>query len=78
MPRFLSALAYTLVLAIPAFAAPPNVVMIIGDDQAWTDYGFMGHPHIQTPHLDKLASESAGLHARLRAQQPVPGRASPR
>jgi uncharacterized sulfatase len=32
--------------------------MIIGDDQAWTDYGFMGHPQIKTPHLDKLASES--------------------
>ncbi len=39
-------------------AAPPNIVFIVGDDQAWTDYGFMGHPHIQTPHLDKLAGES--------------------
>jgi arylsulfatase A-like enzyme len=27
-------------------------VVIISDDQAWTDYGFMGHPVIQTPHLD--------------------------
>lgn len=25
--------------------APPNVVFILSDDQAWTDYGFMGHPH---------------------------------
>ncbi|MEQ9411854.1 MAG: sulfatase [Fuerstiella sp.] len=33
--------------------------MIISDDQAWTDYGFMGHPAIQTPHLDRLASRSA-------------------
>ncbi len=39
-------------------AAPPNIVFIVGDDQAWTDYGFMGHPQIKTPHLDKLASES--------------------
>jgi uncharacterized sulfatase len=31
--------------------------MIIGDDQGWGDYGFMGHPHIKTPHLDGLASE---------------------
>ena len=37
----------------------PNVVMIISDDQGWTDFGFMGHPFIKTPHLDKLASESA-------------------
>ena len=36
----------------------PNVVYIISDDQAWTDYSFMGHPDIQTPHLDKLAKES--------------------
>lgn len=39
-------------------ADSPNVVLIISDDQAWTDYGFMGHPDIQTPHLDALASES--------------------
>ena len=38
--------------------APPNIVMIISDDHAWSDYGFMGHPQIKTPHLDKLASQS--------------------
>jgi uncharacterized sulfatase len=37
---------------------PPNVVMIISDDQAWGDYAFMGHPQIQTPNLDRLAGES--------------------
>jgi len=36
----------------------PNIVLIISDDQAWTDYGFMGHPHIRTPHLDQLARRS--------------------
>ena len=36
----------------------PNVVLIIGDDCAWTDYGFMGHPVVQTPHLDRLSTES--------------------
>lgn len=36
----------------------PNVVLIISDDQAWTDYGFMGHDQIRTPHLDRLARES--------------------
>ncbi|MEQ8791239.1 MAG: sulfatase [Pirellulaceae bacterium] len=33
--------------------------MIISDDQAWTDYSFMGHEVIQTPRLDRLARESA-------------------
>lgn len=41
-----------------AQAAPPNVVIILSDDQAWTDYGFTGHKQIQTPHLDRLAKES--------------------
>ena len=38
---------------------PPNIVLILSDDQGYTDYGFMGHPEIETPHLDKLAEESA-------------------
>ena len=45
-------------LAPQADSPPPNIVLIISDDHAWTDYGFMGHEAIQTPHLDKLASES--------------------
>ncbi len=36
---------------------PPNIVLIISDDQCWTDFGFMGHPVIQTPNLDRLARE---------------------
>ncbi len=39
-------------------AAKPNIVFILSDDQAWTDYGFMGHPEIQTPNLDALADQS--------------------
>jgi uncharacterized sulfatase len=35
------------------------VILIISDDQTWTDFGFMGHPVIQTPSLDRLARESA-------------------
>ena len=36
----------------------PNIVLILSDDQAWTDYSFMGHEHIETPRLDELAAES--------------------
>ena len=36
----------------------PNIVLILSDDQAWNDYGFMGHEVIETPSLDKLASQS--------------------
>ncbi len=45
--------------AEPAAASkPPNILMIISDDQAWTDYGFMGSKIIQTPNIDRLAAES--------------------
>ena len=36
----------------------PNVVLILSDDQSWTDYSFMGHEIIETPVLDKFAEES--------------------
>ncbi|MFM8415709.1 MAG: sulfatase-like hydrolase/transferase [Planctomycetota bacterium] len=42
----------------PAVAAAPNVVLILSDDQHWGDYGFMGHEHLRTPALDRLARES--------------------
>ena len=38
-------------------AAPPNIVMIVADDQGWGDYSFMGHAHIRTPQIDRLAAE---------------------
>ena len=50
-------LIYVAMLSV-VVASSPNIVLIISDDQAWTDYGFMGHPDIKTPHIDKLASES--------------------
>jgi uncharacterized sulfatase len=36
---------------------PPNLVLVIGDDQHWSDFGFMGSPRAQTPQLDRLAAE---------------------
>jgi hypothetical protein len=33
-------------------------VIILSDDQAWTDYGFMGNMDIKAPHLDELAARS--------------------
>ena len=54
------ALVASLLTPLPAAAEPPppNVVVIISDDHHWRDYGFMGHPHLRTPHLDRLASQS--------------------
>ncbi len=60
----LTALALLLLALAPfpvrgADSSPPNVLMIVADDMGWTDYGFMKHSYVQTPHLDKLAREGA-------------------
>ena len=39
-------------------SSPPNIILLISDDHAWNDYGFMGHPVVETPRLDALAAES--------------------
>jgi uncharacterized sulfatase len=43
--------------AVSAEAQRPNVILIISDDQGFTDYGFMGNKSVSTPHLDRMASE---------------------
>ena len=71
-PRSILRTATFLLLLVAGFASParsatapprptpdrPNILLIVSDDQAWTDHGFMGHPEIRTPHLDRLASRS--------------------
>ena len=47
------------VVAAPA----PNFIIMIGDDVAWNDHGCYGHPHIQTPHTDRLAREGMRFDA---------------
>lgn len=44
---------------LAADGQPPNVVMIVSDDHAYTDYGFMGHAPVRTPNIDRLAAQSA-------------------
>ena len=36
----------------------PNVILIMSDDQGWGDFGSHGNKIIETPNLDKLASNS--------------------
>ena len=61
MVRFSACIAVLLLSLFMRLAngseAPPNVLMIVSDDQGYADYGFMGHPHVRTPNLDRLASE---------------------
>lgn len=36
----------------------PNVLLILTDDQGYGDFSIHGNPHLQTPHIDRLATES--------------------
>lgn len=35
----------------------PNIVIVIADDVSWDDFGCTGNPDVQTPNIDRLASE---------------------
>jgi arylsulfatase A-like enzyme len=40
---------------------PPNVVIVLTDDQGYGDVGIHGHPFLKTPHLDALHASSVRL-----------------
>ena len=42
-----------------AGARPRNVVVVVTDDHRYDLLGFMGHPFVQTPHMDSLARHGA-------------------
>ena len=63
-------------LAAHGAARPPNVVLILTDDQGWGDAGFNGNPRIHTPTLDRLASESAVMNHFYVSPLSAPTRAS--
>ncbi len=37
----------------------PNIVVVLVDDLRWDDIGVAGHPFVETPNIDKLASQGA-------------------
>ena len=36
---------------------PPNILMMIADDLTYHDLGCMGNRHVETPNIDRLASQ---------------------
>jgi len=38
-------------------AEPPNIILVMADDQGWGDMAYNGHPHLKTPNFDALARE---------------------
>ncbi len=56
MKLFLSVLALGAAAAV--FAAPPNVILIVTDDQGYGDLACHGNAMIRTPNLDRLHARS--------------------
>ena len=77
-----------LALAASVFAAPsvdgtpkarpartsPNVLLIISDDQGYSDFGFMGNPILRTPRIDALAKGGAVFRNYVTGAACSPGR----
>ncbi len=40
---------------------PPNILLIMTDDQGYGDLSFTGNPHLKTPHTDSIARDGAVL-----------------
>lgn len=63
MKRFLLA-ALTVLLASPVFSQSdkPNIIFLLADDMGYGDLGCYDSPIIQSPNLDKLASQGVKLN----------------
>ena len=45
-------------VSVNSVGAPPNVIIVMTDDQGYGDLGCHGNPVLKTPHLDRLRAES--------------------
>lgn len=66
MSRLVCLVAALSIAAVPApltaqQASPPNVILIITDDQGYGDVGVNGNPVLETPTMDRLAAEGLQL-----------------
>ena len=62
MPKaFVLFLALSLYGGMVSAKDRPNILVLLADDLGYGDIGCYGHPTIQTPHLDKLATEGLRL-----------------
>lgn len=68
--RDLSLVVVLLGIVPTAFAAPPNVVLIVADDLGYGDIGCYGATDITTPQIDRLAKRGTRL-TQFNVAQPV-------
>jgi arylsulfatase A-like enzyme len=58
MKTYILAAAALLFSTWAAGAAPPNILLVITDDQGYGDLSLHGNPHLRTPNLDRFAGQS--------------------
>lgn len=61
---------------LSAASSQPNIIIILADDQGYTDLGCFGSSYYETPHIDRLASQGLRLTNHHHCQNCVPTRAS--
>ncbi len=66
LSRFPRLLACALVVGLAAISSaatsrPPNIVILLADDQGWGDLGATGNTQLRTPSIDSLARDGATL-----------------
>lgn len=48
---------YVFALKTGAVRRPPNILLLMSDDQGYGDLSLHGNPHLQTPHLDSIGRD---------------------
>ena len=70
-------LANLLLASTVSAAKPLNILFVLCDDHRFDCLGAAGHPFLETPHLDSMASDGAMLtHAYVTTSLCSPSRAS--
>ena len=54
--KSLSLVISALLFPLLAMAAPPNIILMMGDDHGWEETCYNRHPHVKTPVLDEMAA----------------------
>ncbi len=76
MSRIILVIVCLIAIATGVSAAPPNIVLILTDDQGYADLACHGNPDIRTPNIDQMYTESLRLTQYYNAPVCAPTRAS--